>query len=61
MKQAERTTPQHVELHIKRQRALGEKMIGDTDKPRLRELLVTLIALAALAAWAYHNHYYPFN
>lgn len=38
MKQATRANRQQVEQHIQRQRTLGERMIGDNDKPRGWEL-----------------------
>lgn len=61
MAQAERTEPQNVELHIERQRALGEKMIGDHDRPRWPELAFTAVGLAAIVATLFYNSYYPFN
>lgn len=44
-RQAERCTKEHVALHIKRQRALGERMIGDNDEPHWSELIVTMIVV----------------
>lgn len=41
------STPQ-VELHIQRQRHLGERMIGDTDAPRKWDLIITLAAIVTL-------------
>ncbi len=46
--QAERATPSHVGLHIKRQRQLGERMIGDHDRPRKWDLLISLGALLVI-------------
>lgn len=61
MAQAERVQPQEVKLHIERQKALGEKLIGDHDRPRWPELAFTAIVLAGIVATLYHNSYYPFN
>lgn len=47
--QATKASRQHVELHIKRQRRLGERMIGDHDRPTWIELAVTGLALIVLA------------
>ncbi len=46
--QAERASKAQVDLHIQRQRALGELMIGDRDKPHPVELLATGLAILAL-------------
>lgn len=62
MKQAERATDAEIKLHVERQKALGEKMIGDSDNPvRIGELLVTAAVLIGMAVYAYHNQMYPFN
>nr|WP_294974958.1 hypothetical protein [uncultured Pseudomonas sp.] len=45
-RQATKATTAEIELHIERQRELGELMIGDVDKIRPIELAVTAIALA---------------
>jgi len=55
-KQAERCTPEHAVLHIMRQRALGERMIGDHDGARKWDLLatiaiVTLIVFGSMRGW----------
>lgn len=47
--QATKASRAHVMLHIKRQRNLGESMIGDWDQPKRWELIVTGLALIALA------------
>lgn len=41
-RQAERANKAQVDLHIVRNRKLGEKAINDNDNPRKSELLVTL-------------------
>lgn len=46
--QATKASPPQVELHIQRQRLLGERMIGDTDAPRKWDLIITLAAIVAL-------------
>lgn len=46
--QATKANRAQVELHIRRQRALGERMIGDWDKPTRLELAVTGLALLAV-------------
>lgn len=51
MNQATKASPAQVRLHIARQRALGERMVGDHDGPRAFELFVTaVIVLAVLFA-----------
>lgn len=50
--QATRCNRAQVQLHIQRQRALGERMIGDTDAPRRLDLIATGLALIALACIA---------
>lgn len=52
--QATKASRPQVELHIERQRHLGERMIGDHDRPRIRELLVTA-AVIALLCWIKTN------
>lgn len=47
--QAERCNRAQVHLHIRRQRALGERLIGDHDRPRRIDLLITGLTLIALA------------
>lgn len=47
--QATKASRAQVELHIMRQRLLGERMIGDWDKPTRLELVVTGLALIAMA------------
>lgn len=47
-RQATKDSPAQVELHIERQRHLGERMIGDTDQPRLWDLLGTLAVVALI-------------
>lgn len=46
--QATKASREHVELHIERQRVLGERMIGDHDKPRKYDLIVTLMAIVII-------------
>lgn len=48
-RQATRANRAQVELHIERQRALGESMIDDDDKPEPIEFLITALVLIALA------------
>jgi hypothetical protein len=54
-RQAEKVNPGLVQLHIKRQRALGERMVGESDRPRLVEFLcaaaVVLLAVAKHQGW----------
>lgn len=52
--QATKASRPQVELHIERQRRLGERMIGDHDRPRIRELLFTA-AVIALVCWMKSN------
>jgi len=50
---ATKATRSQVDLHIERQRALGESLIDDTDDPTILDLIVTAaVVLAVLAAWA---------
>lgn len=51
--QATRANRAQVEQHIRRQRDLGERMIGGHDRARLPELWITGCALAGLivSAW----------
>ncbi|MND20879.1 hypothetical protein D3C76_47820 [compost metagenome] len=44
--QAERASRAQIDLHISRQHALGERMIGDHDKPKARELVASMLILA---------------
>ncbi|NTE96714.1 hypothetical protein [Agrobacterium tumefaciens] len=48
--QAERASKAQVEQHIHRQQVLGELMIGDHDRPRRIELLITGLALVVVIA-----------
>jgi Flp pilus assembly protein TadB len=41
--QATRDSEAQVDLHIQRQRALGEKMVGEHDQPRLADMVVTVL------------------
>lgn len=53
MKQATKGTRNQVLMHIIRQRNLGELMIGDHDRPRTLDLVVTgLVVLAVLVLHA---------
>lgn len=47
-KQATKANQAHVELHIQRQRRLGERMIGDHDQPGKWDLIVTLAAIVVI-------------
>jgi len=47
-RQATKASQAQVELHIARQRRLGERMIGDNDQPTGLELAVTALLIAAL-------------
>lgn len=47
-KQATKANRTQVELHIRRQRRLGERMIGDNDQPTRLELAVTGLAIVAV-------------
>jgi hypothetical protein len=47
--QATKANRAQVLLHIRRQRRLGERMIGDWDQPTRLDLAVTGLALLALA------------
>lgn len=46
--QATKASRPQVLLHISRQRALGERLISDHDRPRPIEFVVMAIVLAAL-------------
>lgn len=46
--QATKDSRAQVELHIDRQRALGERMIGDHDNARAWELIATLSAIGLI-------------
>lgn len=46
--QATKANQAQVELHIQRQRLLGERMIGDTDAPRKWDLIISLAAVVAI-------------
>lgn len=48
MNQATKATPAQVRLHIARQRALGERLIGDHDRPRWFELFVTALMVVCM-------------
>lgn len=47
-KQATKANRAQVELHIQRQRRLGERMIGDNDQPTRLELAVSGLVILAL-------------
>ena len=51
--QATRANPAQVDLHAKRQRTLGERMIGDNDNPRGWELAASafFLGLALIGMW----------
>lgn len=49
-KQATKANPAQVELHIERQKNLGERAIDDIDEPKAIELIVTAICIA-IAVW----------
>lgn len=46
--QATKDNRAQVELHIGRQTQLGERMIGDNDRPKRWELIVTLAVIVIL-------------
>lgn len=46
--QATKDNRAQVELHIGRQAQLGERMIGDNDRPKRWELIVTLAVIVVL-------------
>ena len=51
--QATKATKAQVELHIERQRALGESMIDDDDQPGAWEIIsVVLLVIVVLLAHA---------
>jgi len=55
-KQATKDNAAQIELHIQRQRTLGERMIGDNDKPKAWDLLATaaivgLILFGTFRGW----------
>lgn len=52
--QAERCSKAHAAIHAERQRNLGERMIGHTDKPRRIEVFVTAIIVIAAFFAAIH-------
>lgn len=57
--QATKASTPAVELHIERQRTLGEKMAGDHDRPRLIEILaVSAVVIAALAVAAHRGWFH---
>lgn len=58
MAQAERCKQSEVEIHVARQKKLGERMIGDTDRPRLADFAITGACIVALLAYAYHKGLY---
>lgn len=50
---ATKGTRPEVLLHISRQRTLGERLIGDHDRPRMLDLVVTtVLVLAVLFSYA---------
>lgn len=51
--QATRANPAQVDLHLLRQRKLGERMIGDNDRPRAIELAVTAILVVIVICALY--------
>jgi len=55
-KQATRANLAQVQLHIRRQRKLGERMIGDHDQPRGWELAASafFVGLALIGMWCAH-------
>lgn len=46
--QATKDSRAQVELHIERQRTLGERMIGDHDNARAWELIATLAVIGLI-------------
>lgn len=51
--QATRARRAAVHLHMRRQHLLGERLIGDHDRPRRVELLATGLVLVAVFACLY--------
>lgn len=51
--QAVKASAANVRLHIRRQAVFGENMVRGSDRPRVIEVVATLIVLCALAfaAW----------
>ena len=60
-RQASRCNDTQRHVHTQRQRALGERMVGEHDRPRLLEVAATFLALAAMAAYASHHNLFPFH
>lgn len=52
-RQATRANQAQIQLHIRRQRTLGERMIGDNDNPRGWELAASafFLGLALIGMW----------
>jgi hypothetical protein len=50
-KQATKANPEQVELHIERQKHLGERAIDDRDQPTALDLIVTAIVVAIVIVW----------
>lgn len=55
-RQATKANPAQVDLHIQRQKTLGERMIGDNDQPSKWDLIATLamvllIAFGTIRGW----------
>lgn len=57
--QATKASTPAVQLHIQRQRALGENLIPGNDRPRLVEILaVSAVVIAALAVAAHRGWFH---
>lgn len=55
-RQADKASLPQVELHIKRQRKLGQRMIGDFDRPGWPDLIVTaglLLLMLDMVNWVW--------
>lgn len=55
--QAVRCSTPQVNLHIARQRRLGERMVGDHDRPRWLDLTVSAILLTCIFAYGWYKGY----
>ena len=51
-RQADRVNPARVRLHIQRQRALGERMVGEQDYSSWPELLTTTVMILAMLIYS---------
>lgn len=54
--QATKANTAQVQQHIRRQRLLGQRLIGDSDRVRIIELVVTGAILITVCTIAYVRH-----